>query len=164
MAIRLSKRTIEPLLPGPRTAIHYDVDLKGFGLRITPTGARAWIVEYRPHGGGRAVATKRMTLGRVGTLTPEEARRRAREVLAEVRLGADPAGLKARQREAPNLTEIAQRFLADQVGRLRPRTLVNYELYFRRYAVPQLGASKITAITAAELARSSLTLNHGSKV
>jgi integrase len=153
MAIRLTKRAIEQLLPGQKTGIHYDADLKGFGLRITPTGARAWIVEYRPNGGGRRVATKRMTLGSVGTLTPEEARRRAREVLAEVRLGADPAGLKARQREAPNLAEIAKRFLADQVGHLRPRTLVNYELYFRRYAVPQLGASKITAITVTELAR-----------
>ncbi|HKH33346.1 MAG TPA: Arm DNA-binding domain-containing protein, partial [Beijerinckiaceae bacterium] len=135
MAIRLSKRTIEQLLPGPKTAIHYDVDLKGFGLRITPTGARAWIVEYRPHGGGRAVATKRMTLGNCSTLTADEARRRARDVLAAVRLGEDPAGAKARQRETPTFAEIAQRFRADQAGRLKPRTLVNYELYFRRYAI-----------------------------
>jgi hypothetical protein len=153
MATRFTKRTVEQLLARDRTVIHYDAELKGFGLRITPAGARAWIVEYRPNGGGRRVATKRMTLGTFTTLTPNEARRRARDVLAAVRIGEDPASARARQRELPTFADLAQRFLLDQVGRLRPRTLVNYELYFRRYAIPHIGGSKINAITTAEITR-----------
>ena len=70
-----------PLEPD-RIYIAYDKRLSGFGVRISPKGSKSWIVEYRPHGGGRAVSKKRITLGPISTLTPEEARKAAREVLA----------------------------------------------------------------------------------
>ena len=153
MASRFTKRSVEAILPRAKTAIHYDADLKGFGVRVTPGGARAWIVEYRPNGGGRGVSTKRMTLGSVATLTIDEARRKAREILASARLGGDPAGDRARQRGSLTFADVAERFLQDQAGRLKPRTLVNYELYFRLHAVPQLGTIKIDAVTRTEVSR-----------
>src|SRR5215204_3106045 len=109
--IRLTKRALDELLPRDKTTIHYDAELKGFGLRITPAGARSWIVEYRPNGGGRGVATKRLTLGSAATLTIEEARRKAREMLASSRLRGDPAGDRARRREALTFTQVCERFL-----------------------------------------------------
>jgi integrase len=152
-SLRLTKRTLDEILPRARTTIYYDTDLKGFGVRVTSAGARAWIIEYRPNGGGRGVSTRRMTLGLVTTLTPDEARRKARELLAAARLGQDPAGQRKRQRQTPTLAEVSHRFLEDQTGRLKPRTLTNYELYFRRHALPVLGKVKIDAITAAEILR-----------
>ena len=47
--------------------------------------------EYRPHGGGRGVAKKRVTLGKTSQLTPEQARKAAGEMLAAVRRGRNPA-------------------------------------------------------------------------
>ena len=94
-----------------------------------------------------------MTLGSVATLTIDEARRKAREILASARLGGDPAGDRARQRGSLTFADVAERFLHDQAGRLKPRTLVNYELYFRLHAVPQLGTIKIDAVTRAEVSR-----------
>ena len=87
---KLTKRHIDGLQAGTKPYRHYDTELKGFGVLVLPSGIKSYIVEYRPDGGGRNVAKKRMTLGRVGELTPEQARALARDRLVEVRRGADP--------------------------------------------------------------------------
>ena len=88
---KLTKRTIDALKPRARTYIVYDDNLAGFGCRVTRNGSRSWIVEYRPHGGGRAIAKKRITLAPVSMLTPDQAREAAGDILANVRLGHDVA-------------------------------------------------------------------------
>ena len=59
-----------------------DTRLKGFILRVQPSGSMSYIVEY-----GRG---KRITLGRADRLTTVQARDHAREKLAEAALGGDP--------------------------------------------------------------------------
>ena len=68
---KLTKRHIDGLKASAKPYRHYDTELKGFGVLVLPSGVKSYIVEYRPDGGGRSVAKKRMTLGRVGELTPE---------------------------------------------------------------------------------------------
>lgn len=71
--IRISKRTVDAIGPCAKSHIVYDSDLKGFGVRVTPSGLKSYVVEYRPGAGGRGVAKKRITIGPAKTLTPEEA-------------------------------------------------------------------------------------------
>jgi Arm DNA-binding domain len=47
-----------------------------------PTGAKSFVVEYRPGAGERGVAKKRLTLGRHGAMTAVGARKAAMEALA----------------------------------------------------------------------------------
>jgi integrase len=94
-----------------------------------------------------------MTLGAVGTVSADEARNRARNILAAVRLGRDPGGERQRSRETPTIAEVAERFLADEAARLKTGTLANYAGYFRKYAAPKLGTLKINAVTPADVAR-----------
>src|SRR5919205_4665561 len=91
---RLTKRTIDAVSPGDQPVVLYDTELKGFGIRIAPGGARSWFVEYRPGAGGRAVAKRRMVFGSASALTPDQARKAARDALASVRLGHDPAAAR----------------------------------------------------------------------
>ncbi len=63
-----------------------DVTLKGFLVRVHPSGRMTYSVQY---GRGR-----KFTIGRVGTLTPAEARDRARQVLADAAKGIDPMETK----------------------------------------------------------------------
>ena len=56
-----------------------------------PSGDKRWQVEYRPYPGGRGVAIKRVTLGATNVLTPDQARDQAKEMLAAVGKGEDPA-------------------------------------------------------------------------
>ena len=69
-------------------------------------------------------------LGSAATLTPEQARRAARDVLARVRLGDDPAKELSKRRETPTFRDFAQRYLDEEgKAKLKPRTLVNYRIY-----------------------------------
>src|SRR3954463_13409107 len=85
---KLTKRIVDAIRPDPgRDVFMWDDELKGFGVRVKPSGAGAFIVQYRTP----ERHTRRMVLGRIGVLTPEEGRRLAREKLAAVAGGADPS-------------------------------------------------------------------------
>src|SRR5215469_13507785 len=96
--MRLTKRVVDGLPPRQKQYVEYDTELTGFGVAVYPSGKKSWVCEYRPHGGGRRVAKRRVTLGKVTQLTAEQARKTAANMLAAVRLGGDPATEKAERR------------------------------------------------------------------
>ena len=119
-----------------------------------PSGFKAWIVEYRPGDGGRRTAKKRMTLGSAAVVTADEARRKAREILASARLGDDPASEREKNRATPTFLEFAGRYFTEEASvKLKPNSVVNYRLYIRNHAVPFIGALKLHAITKADIVK-----------
>jgi integrase len=68
-------------------------------------------------------------------------------------MGQDPAKDRRKKRTTRTVAELAQSFLADEAGRLKPGTLVNYELYFRRYVIPHMGTMKVDGVSHADIAR-----------
>ena len=46
--IHITKSAVDAILPPAAATVYYDRDLKGFGIRVTPSGHKSWIVEYRP--------------------------------------------------------------------------------------------------------------------
>ena len=96
----LTKRTVDAAHPADKRYHIWDCELRGFGLRIEPSGIKTFVAKYRVGGGGRSAPQRIQTVGRFGTLTAEEARRKAKVILGSVAAGADPAGdLAARRRE-----------------------------------------------------------------
>lgn len=134
--------------------VYYDDELAGFALRVEPSGRMTYFIEYRPGAGGRGVLKKRVTLGTATGLTPEEARKRASELLAVVRLGGDPAADKKLERAMPTMKEFAQRFLEEEAeAKLKAGTQRNYRSYISKYISPALGTSKLDKIQPDEIAR-----------
>jgi integrase len=152
---RLTKRTISSLVPAAQPYIAYDEDLSGFGLRIMPSGKKTWIVEYRPGPGGRKVYTRRLKIEHASKITPDEARTRAKEILARVRLGEDPAGAKRAARQIPTVAEFVEQFLKEATSppHLKPTTKRLYTDNLRRLVVPAIGSLKLDAVTSADVAR-----------
>ena len=111
MIIKLTKRTTDNIQATGRRFMVFDTELKGFGLRVTPSGSKTWCVEYRAGARGRSVSKRRMVLGAATTLSPDEARIAARSILARVALGEDPAAVRERAREIPSFREFAERYL-----------------------------------------------------
>lgn len=68
-----------------RQEILWDVELRGLGLRLLPTGRKTWVLRYRHEGRQRIVK-----LADFGLLTLEEARQRARKAQVKVFDGEDP--------------------------------------------------------------------------
>jgi integrase len=127
--IKISKRSVDALQPAEKPVIHYDEDLKGFGVLVTPAAAKSFVVEYRPHGGGRGSNKRRVTIGKTGTITAEKARSEASRILAEVRLGADPASAKAKQRAALTVGDLIDRFIDEHVERhIKASTAVSHKI------------------------------------
>ncbi|UGY25458.1 site-specific integrase [Bradyrhizobium septentrionale] len=153
MITRLTKRNVDAIVPGDRAVIAYDQDLKGFGLRVAITGRWSWFVEYRPGAGGRRVLKKRMYFGSP-EFTPEEARQAAKEMLASVALGGDPAAERKQEREAETFRDFAERYLKEEAkAKLKPGTVANYRIAIRKHAAPEIGSTKLNRITTAQIAQ-----------
>ena len=91
----------------------FDEELPGFGLRLFKSGKRSYIVQYRNSQG----RSRRMTLGRHGKITAEEARLRAGRIFTSVRDGADPVAARLAYLEAPTVDRLLDRYIADHVER-----------------------------------------------
>jgi integrase len=162
---KLTKKTVDALPVRKNVYIAYDDSLPGFGCRVTPSGARSWIVEYRPQGGGRGIAKKRLTLGTTSVLTPDQARQAAGEVLAKVRLGQDVPNDRAARRAAATLAELVERFMREEVRPTRkPRTSALYEMHFRVHVLPELGQKRAREITASDIAKLHRAIGDKAKV
>lgn len=81
--------------------IFWDADLKGFGLRVTHGGARAFILDYRANGRQR-----RLTIGSFPDWSVAAARERAKELRRAVDLGEDPMADRHARREASTMAEL----------------------------------------------------------
>lgn len=151
---KLTKKTIDALPIRDRVYIAYDNVLPGFGCRVTPNGARSWIVEYRPHGGGRSVGKRRITLGPVSVLTPNQAREAAGDVLARVRFGDDAPHDRAARRSSPMVADLIEEFINEEIRPTRkPRTADLYDMYFRVHVRPALGSKRAREVTSADVGK-----------
>ena len=110
--LTLTKRSVETLQPADKPWIAWDDKLTGFGVRVQPSGTKAFVVNYRAGPGGRRAPNKRVVIGRYGRVAPNEARRLARELLGRVAAGGDPAQERANRRGIPTLGEAFDEYLA----------------------------------------------------
>ena len=103
-----------------REKTFFDDDLPGFGVRVRAGGSMMYVVQYKV-----GPKHRRLTLGAVGgALDLTKARTAAKDALAAVRLGRDPAGekIEARQLAAETFGALLPRFLARQRAKLKPRS------------------------------------------
>lgn len=150
----LTKTTVDKAAPKSERYELLDTKLSGFGVRITPSGAKTFFVSYRAGDGGRSAAKRRVTIAKFGTLTVEEARDAAQKLLSSVKLGADPATARAARRETVILRELSKRFLQAHVeAKRKAGTAAHYADVLNRIVVPKLGNVKVDMLTRADLAQ-----------
>ena len=127
--IKISKATVDrlPFAGRGQQIDHFDTELKGFGCRVSAT-AKTYFVLKRVNG-----RLTRVTIGRHGVKTAEQARRDAIDTLSDLGKGIDVNREKARAREKGiTLAEVLERyFIARQ--ELKPRTVTTYRDLFRLY-------------------------------
>jgi hypothetical protein len=84
----------------PRRVV-YDRDMRGFGIRLSPT-ARSWILNYVTAEGRE----RRTVIGDFASWPAKKARTRATELRRHVDEGRDPLAEKTAQRTAPTVAEL----------------------------------------------------------
>ena len=123
----ISDRLINALpLPKAKPVLHWHPVIKGLGVAISARkGTRSWIVQRDI--GGR---TRRITLGPVGSLSPEEVVRRAYELMDGMRQGKDPRTFRPQDNTVGRLLD---RMLKAKEGTRRQSTLANYRWLIGTY-------------------------------
>ena len=150
---KLTKRTVDALVGQERERVVWDDDLKGFGVRIHPTGRKVYIVKTRYRG-----KPVKATIGPHGAVTPTEARTRAAEIITGARAGKDPAGWNGRNDRAPTMRELGRRFLEEYVpSHCKASTAEEYGRSVRLFIDPRIGARRVPDIQRSDIA----ALHHG---
>ena len=135
MAQLLDDKTVKALsAPSSGNRITYDSEVKGFGVRITSAGAKAFILNYRA--GGRE---RRITIGSYPDWKVAAARDHAKGLKRNIDVGADPMADRHADRAAPTVDTLADRFVTEHLSKRRPATQTDYLSILRLYIRPQLG-------------------------
>ena len=131
----MTKRNIDALAPGADRYAAWDTDVSRFGVRVSPSGEKAYGVKYRA--GGRQ---RWFTFGRHGSpWTPEAARKEALRLLGEVARGLDPAEKRNADRKAMSFAEVGDLYFAEGVAHKKPSTLHVDRGRFELHLRPLLG-------------------------
>lgn len=145
---KLTKRTVDALQPQEADYFVWDSEIKGFGVRIMCSGAKTYQAQYRK--GGR---TRRVSLGRHGNITAEQARLKAREVMGLVAQGENPAEEIAQHRRAPTVAALCDRFFeAHVLERCKPSTQAEYRRALDLFVKPAIGAFKVVDVERRDIA------------
>ncbi|MDR6954877.1 integrase [Ancylobacter sp. 3268] len=149
---RISKRIVDALVPGAVDQYVWDTELPGFGIRVRPSGAATYIITYRV-GSGRRASKKRLVISVVGKCTPDEARKIARQKLALVVTGGDPAADRARKRADLTVAELCDRYLEEGCALKKASTVEADKSRVHAHIKPLLGKKLIGEIDRSDLER-----------
>ena len=153
MRAHITKRLVDGLKPTGTDYYVFDTDTTGFAVRLRATGGMSYIVQYKA-GSGRGAPARRVTLGGVGKMTPEQARAAARKVLGSVAHGEDPAADKANERRSLPLGDVIEAFLAEHAeAKRKASTAAWYRDGLERIVKPVLGGMNPDKVTRQDIAR-----------
>ncbi len=170
----ITKRTVDAAKPGKGDYFVWDGDhdqaVAGFGLKVTPAGGKAYVFQYRMTRPGmtKQMPTRRITLGKHGKLTPDQARKEAKRLAALVTQGTDPRQTEldtmAAEDEAKRQAEVktklegelafekvAGRWLEHYKIGHRPRSYGQAKLVIDKHLTPPLRGKPLPAITRAHI-------------
>lgn len=159
-AVKLTKRTVDALRPAPERFTAWDIEIPGFGVRVSPTGRKTYVLKYRV-GGGRLGRVRWGVLGTHGAITPDQARDMARAWAAEVAGGGDPAGDRLDKRKASTMTLLLDRYITDHVEKKnKAKTGVDVKRLVEKVIRPAMGKLKVVDVTVADVDRLHSSMSH----
>jgi integrase len=126
--------------------IYYDHEVKGFGLRVTKGGFRAFVLNYRSRG-----VERRYTIGSFPDWKVSAAREEAKRLKRFVDQGRDPMGERHEERAAPTVNDLIDRYLAEHAPRKRERSRQEDESLIRQWIRPELGNKRVADLRHADV-------------
>ena len=143
MAERLTEALVRKALPPARgQAMKWDAEVKGFALRLTSGGSKAFVLDYRAEGRQR-----RITIGAHPDWTVAAAREAAKTMKREVDQGRDPMGERRAERDAPTIMQMWERYAREYLPQKAARSQVDDRIMWDKIILPRFGKLKVAAIT-----------------
>ena len=145
--IKLTKTAVESAQPQAKDIELRDTVVPGFLCKITSTGRRVFMLQYRTNSG----QPRKPSLGLYGELTVEQARVKAQDWLAEVRRVVIPAVPRPRRARRPRWPSCAK----VHGGLLQKRNKVSTQDgwgVIDRNIIPLLGRKKVHDVKRPDIA------------
>jgi integrase len=158
----LTKKIIDASAPSDKRYDLWDSQISGFGVRIGTSGVKTFLVRYRADGGGRTAPRRYVTVGRYGTLTVEQARKKAQQLLAAATVGEDPASQRDALRNEMRINGLIDLYELEgcyiqrgirQGEPMKDRTKAYTLGRLRHHVVPLLGAKRVSEVQAGDIER-----------
>jgi integrase len=136
--IPLTKRNADTARAGQYL---WDAKLRGFGLFVHQSGTKSFILKKRTVNNRQI----KLTIGRFGELTIDQARKIAVERTTELIKGNDPSQSKRNAREIPRFDHFARRYLTEHCEvKNKPSTLRSNKSVIEKILIPRFGAMAIS--------------------
>ena len=155
---KLTKRYVDAI-DTTKPGLHWDSEITGFGINVMPSGQASYIFQYR-----NALGTsRRPTIGKVGSMTPDEARKAAEAMRRSVAAGLDPLEEKRERRNAATVGDLmdsylaSEKFLKEKVEKTRDIDEGRINNHLR----PLLGKVKVEALTSEKVKKASSDIEEG---
>lgn len=155
---KITKRTVDAARPQKGDLCVWDNEIKGFGLRVFPTGTKTYVYQYRTKEG----RSRRVTIGKHGAITPDQARDKALDMQHAVNNGGDPQAEKQEAREALTVADVLDRYLASaKFQEKTPATQANDRGRIERHLKPTMGKKFVNDLTAEHVRRAFSKIRDG---
>jgi integrase len=148
MPQKLTKQIIATTKHQERETIIWDTEVPGLGFRITKTGAKSFILKTRI-GGGRSAPVRKPTLGKVGDLTLDQVRTKARKWKALASDGIDP--VRSNEKSGRTVTDLCAEYMA--VHAPRKRSANDDKAKIEQYLIPKFGKLLVTDVSFTDIER-----------
>lgn len=162
MTERLTDALVRRAAAGNRPQkFFWDGDVKGFALRVTNRGSKAFIVDYRAAGRQR-----RITIGNYPDWTVAAAREVAKSMKRDVNLGQDPMGERHAERVAPTIGNLWERYQVEHLVHKAPRSQADERSMWAKLILPSLKSEKVKDLTHEQVAalHREITVDRGTPV
>jgi integrase len=149
MASKLTDKIVKGLrAPQTGNRITYDSDVKGFGVRVTAAGSRAFVLGYRT----RVGRERRYTIGAFPDWGTNAARGEAKALKQRIDRGEDPMAEIEAGRDAKTVADMAKRFI-DEHSKVknRPGTTASYQGQIDNWILPKLKHIKVAEVSFADI-------------
>jgi integrase len=141
---RLSAAIVAKSMPRQKEYFVRDTELRGFFLRVRPSGVKSYGVLSRL---GRKGNKIERIIGDAAVYSPKKARDVAKEWLVQFDQGVDP---KATDKGAITPAQLLEQYITSK--NLKPRTVRDYRYNFQHYLKP-LNSRKIQNLTTDDIVR-----------
>jgi len=156
---KLTKSVVDSSEPRDKQYTVWCSNLKGFGISINPAGSKTYIVDYRTGDGG---PRRRMTIGRHGSITPDEARKIAIATIGETVRGEDPLLERKTRRKSLTVSELCSQYIeAAEKGLImgrknqpkKPSTVATDKSAVDAHIVPLLGKKLVIDLSRKDISK-----------
>ena len=141
---------MEAIAPSDKIVFLWDIEIPGFGVRVTPNGVRSYILQYSIN-----KRERRITIGRHGyEFTAEQARNEARRLRGLIATNQDPLQKQEKDQAPETIAVLGKRYLEEYA---RPHKKLSGYAQDKRnldnHIIPLVGNLLIAGIERQDISR-----------